>query len=163
MQRYFGNVIHGLIHSRHTGRIVRLLVIVSLLLPSLRGAAMRTVTAYSPSATVSSQVIVDDTGNNTTPSNHPAGLQITLSEGSEQPAATTPMTVAAATPLSADAVQALLDRLPPLETAATDQQEFRLPTEVLPPPRPGATITETFPMTAAVAPDTEVTNGPLEV
>lgn len=163
MQRYSGNVIHGLIHSRHTGRIVRVLVIVSLLLPSLRGAAMRTVTAYSPSATVSSQVIVDDTGNTTTPSNNPAGLQITLSEGSEQPAATTPMTVAAATPLSADVVQPLLDRLPPLETAATDQQEFRLPTAVLPPPRPGATITHTFPMTAAVAPDTEVTNGPLEV
>lgn len=162
MQYYFGNVIHGLIHSRRASRIVRLLVIVSLLLPSLRGAAMKTVTAYSPRNTIPAQVIVDDTGNNPTPTN-PGGLQITLSEGSEQPAATTPMTVAPATPLAADAIQPLLDRLPPLETVATDQQEFRLPTELLPPPRPGATITETFPPTGTAAAVAEVASGPLQV
>lgn len=162
MQRYTGNVIHRLIHSRHTSRVIRLLIVVSLLLPSLRGAAMKSVTAYSPRNTVSSQVIVDDT-NETVPPSNSGGLQITLGEGREQPAATTPITVASATPLSAEVVQPLLARLPPLVTEATDQQEFRLPTELLPPPRPGVTITETFPATNTAAAVAEVATAPLQV
>ncbi|RIK40985.1 MAG: hypothetical protein DCC55_13360 [Chloroflexi bacterium] len=97
------------------------------------------------------------------PGNGGSGLQITLSEGSQQLTATETITVAPATPLSDAETQALLDRLPPLTTEITDTQEFRLPEEPLPPPRPGVTIAETFPPTQTAPAPEPVEGGPLEV
>jgi alpha-2-macroglobulin len=92
-----------------------------------------------------------------------SGLQITLSEGSQQLTTTETITVAPATPLSDIDTKALLDRLPPLTTTVTDTQEFRLPDAPLPPPRPGVTIAETFPPTQTAPAPTTVEGGPLEV
>lgn len=155
MQRYFGNLISG----RRTSRTLTLLVILGLLVPGLRGYSMKTATAHSSNRNFLSQVIVDDPP----PTTSASGLQITLSEGSEQLTTTETIALAPAEPLPADMVQTILDRLPPLETETTDQQAFRLPEELLPPPRPGATIEETFPPTAESITGTEVVSGPLEV
>lgn len=163
MQRYFGNLSRGSVHRRRTSSVLTLLVIMGLLMPGLRGSSMRTAMARSPVTGLSSQIIVDDTPTNPGTS----GLQITLSEGVEQPVAVEPVAVTPTEPLAEDGVQAVLDRLPPLETEPADQVALRLPEEVLPPPRPGATITETFPPTTAVATAmdvaVDVATGPLEV
>ncbi|MCL4860764.1 MAG: hypothetical protein KJZ93_15215 [Caldilineaceae bacterium] len=91
------------------------------------------------------------------------GLQLTLSEGSQQPTAPELIPPAPAEPLSAEETQALLDRLPPLVAEETDVQEFRLPVESLPAPRPGVTVEESFPPAEAAPAPEEVVAGPLEV
>jgi len=162
MKRYFGNLRHSLIHSRRTRSIMTLFIIMGLLVPGWRGNSMQTATARSALTGAPAQIIVDDTQPATGANN--TGLQITLSEGSEQPVAVEPVTVAPAEPLAAAEVQPILDRLPALEAETDDQQEFRLPEEILPPPRPGATITETFPATAtSIITNVTVIDGPLEV
>lgn len=90
------------------------------------------------------------------------GFTVTLSEGSAQPAETEPLTVVEGQPLSAEAAAAIFARLPNLPLEAGAQQEFRLPDESLPPPRPGETVAEVFPPEAENAPP-EVPGGPLEV
>ena len=57
-----------------------------------------------------------------TPSPAPTvdGLEITLSEGSEQPQEAVTRTVTVGEPLSADETAALLNRMPPLEAAVAD-------------------------------------------
>ena len=160
MKRYFAS----LIHSRRIRSILTLLIIMGLLVPGWRGNSMQTATAYSPSNGTAAQLIVDDTMPGPGTGTRNSGLQITLSEGSEAPVSVEPVTVAPAEPLTAAEVQPILDRLPAVEAAPTDQQELRLPEEVLPPPRPGATITETFPATATQSiTDVAVSDGPLEV
>ena len=91
-----------------------------------------------------------------TPSPAPTvdGLEITLSEGSEQPQEAVTRTVTVGEPLSADETAALLNRMPPLEAAVADQVDFRLPPAPVPPPSPENRIDATFPptSTAGVAP-----------
>ncbi|MEZ4710684.1 MAG: MG2 domain-containing protein [Caldilineaceae bacterium] len=91
------------------------------------------------------------------------GLQIVLGEGAEQPAAPAQLPVADTTPLDAAQTQQIIDRLPVLEIAPADLQEFRLPVASLPPPRAGETITETFPPQQDEAAAPEVESGPLQV
>ena len=158
MQRTFGNLIHGFTRNHRFRRVFTVLVILGLIAPGVQGPAMKTATARSSLNNPISQIIVDDPGGSSA-----GGLQITLSEGSEQPTTAEPLPVAPGEPLAADAIQPILDRLPPLETEPTDQQDFRLPTELLPPPRPGATITQTFPPTGTAPAVAEVVDGPLAV
>ena len=66
-------------------------------------------------------------------------------------------------PLSLAEIEAVLNRLPSLESEASDQEAFRLPEAVLPPPRPGETVTEAFPPRPAVVGSPEVEDGPLRV
>ncbi|MFZ4657230.1 MAG: alpha-2-macroglobulin family protein [Caldilineaceae bacterium] len=159
MQRTFGNLIHGFTRNHRFRRVFTVLVILGLIAPGVQGPAMKTATARSSLNNPISQLIVDDPASG----NSAGGLQITLSEGSEQPTTAEPLPVAPGEPLAAEAIQPILDRLPPLETEPTDQQDFRLPTELLPPPRPGATITQTFPPTGTAPATAEVVDGPLEV
>ncbi len=71
--------------------------------------------------------------------------------------------LAATTPLDREGLQQLLRRLPPLEVPAEDLQEYALPEETLPPPRPGQEVDLPFPPPEPrAAPPSEVT-GPLEV
>jgi uncharacterized protein YfaS (alpha-2-macroglobulin family) len=93
------------------------------------------------------------------------GLQIILSEGADQVEQVEAVPTAPAAPLDEAAVQQVIDRLPPLETAAGDVVDFRLPEESLRPPTVGATITTTFPATSTteMTPTEIVTEGPLEV
>ncbi len=95
----------------------------------------------------------------------PGGLEILLSEGSEQPQVAVTSTVAAGAPLSAEETTALLARLPALEVEAEDEQEFRLPAETLPPPSPATIVAQSFPptATAALTESVEAVAGDLEV
>ncbi len=91
------------------------------------------------------------------------GLQLALSEGVEQQGPVTQVPLAPSRPLSADETQQILDRLPSLAVEAGDQSEFRLPPEVLPPPRPGATVEQTFPPAEEASVPSSPESGPLQV
>jgi len=91
-----------------------------------------------------------------------ARLAIQLSDGQAQPQESVPLTVVTGEPLTPDEIAAIQARLPGLETDASDQTVFRLPEAILPPPRTGETIAETFPASEVLTPET-VEPGPLEV
>jgi hypothetical protein len=92
----------------------------------------------------------------------PPGLKINLSDGQSQPAVLELLPVKPGEPLSLEEINNILLRLPPLATDPDDRQAFKLPEEVLPPPRTGQTIAELFPLPPEeTAP--EVLAGPLEV
>jgi uncharacterized protein YfaS (alpha-2-macroglobulin family) len=87
---------------------------------------------------------------------------ISLSEGQEQPEQAQPLPLATGEPLSADEIVTILARLPALIRDPDDQEDFRLPDEVIPPPRTGETVEETFPPEGGTGP-VSVEAGPLEV
>ena len=99
------------------------------------------------------------------PTAEPAsGLVFDLAAGAEQPAPVEALPMAAAQSLEAAAVGAILNRLPTQEPVAGDAQDFAFPAQSLPAPRPGKTVTETFPPpTPEVAIPSETGAGPLEV
>ena len=90
------------------------------------------------------------------------GLTINLSDGGAQPQDVTPLPLEPGQPLSLEEINSILLRLPPLATEPDDRQAFKLPDEVLPPPRTGQTISEVFPLPPEATPP-EVAAGPLEV
>jgi len=73
------------------------------------------------------------------------GIDIGLSDGQSQPQNVTPLPLATGEPLSLDKIGSILARLPALLSGSGEQTEFNLPSEILPPPRPGNTIKESFP------------------
>lgn len=73
------------------------------------------------------------------------GLEFTLSEGRPQAEGGERVQVAAATPLGAKEVAALLARLPQLDKEAGDEQAFALRPASQPPPKTGATVLASFP------------------
>lgn len=85
-------------------------------------------------------------------------LNIRLSKGQAQPAEYEPLPLIAGEPLTAEQIEEVLARLPELVAEPEDQLDFRLPEEVLPPPRTGETIDETFPPPPEqlIAPDVPV-------
>ncbi len=93
------------------------------------------------------------------------GLKFRLSEGKEetkqqsQPQVSVPV----AEPLSDEAAQNLLKRLPPIKTQADDEKEFALRDRSLPPPRTGQTIKESFPPSSSLTAPEQTPSGPLEV
>ncbi|MCP4426569.1 MAG: hypothetical protein GY803_18915, partial [Chloroflexi bacterium] len=90
-------------------------------------------------------------------------LTLKLSPGQAEPSVVESLPVAAGDPLTDDEIQPILDRLPELVAEEGDQLDFNLPDELIPPPRPGATVDEPFPPPAPeVAPDV-IPDGPLEV
>lgn len=91
------------------------------------------------------------------------GLTILLGEGAQSPVTGAPAPLATTEPLDAAATQAILDRLPPLAETAALTSSFRLPEASLPPPQPGATITQTFPPPASAGAPTAPEVGPLAV
>ncbi|HBY09420.1 MAG TPA: hypothetical protein DEH22_17180, partial [Chloroflexi bacterium] len=92
-----------------------------------------------------------------------AGMNIRLSEGQAHPQDIVPLPVATGEPLTDAEIQQILTRLPEIETDTADQVDFRLPEDVLPPPRPGQTVEETFPPEPVEVTAPEVDSGPLEV
>lgn len=91
------------------------------------------------------------------------GLELLLEEGAAQPQPPTLLARPPAQPLDADAVQPLLDRLPPLETETTDVEAFKLPPQSLPPVRASEVVTQSFPPPESELMAPEVPAGPLEV
>jgi uncharacterized protein YfaS (alpha-2-macroglobulin family) len=92
-----------------------------------------------------------------------SGMRLALSQGSEIVTRPEPVPTAETEPLSPQEAEAVLSRLTPLEGQAADQQEFRLPPETLPAPRPGETIQESFPPAEPLPPTTPPAAGPLHV
>jgi hypothetical protein len=92
------------------------------------------------------------------------GLVFRLSEGGEEKQQSQPRIAAPqADPLSDEAAQNLLRRLPPIKSEADDEKDFAMRDRSLPAPRTGQTISEAFPpATSATAPD-QTASGPLEV
>ena len=70
--------------------------------------------------------------------------------------------VAETTPLTDEELQAVLVRLPAVQTTEGDVQEYALPSESLPPPRPGTELEIPFPP-AEILPAIDVESGPVEV
>ena len=92
-----------------------------------------------------------------------SNLSIRLSEGQDQPEVVEPLPLAAGEPLSHESLVRILARLPELIPEPDDSQDFRLPDDVIPPPRTGETIEETFPPPLAYVGPGQVGAGPLEV
>jgi len=90
------------------------------------------------------------------------GLKITLSDGGAQPEEVVSLPVKPGEPLTLEEINNILLRLPPLQSEPDDRQAFKLPDEILPPPRTGETISEVFPLPPEATPP-EVAEGPLEV
>jgi hypothetical protein len=92
------------------------------------------------------------------------GLVFRLSEGGdEKQQAGQRIARPAADPLSDEAAQNLIKRLPPVKSEDGDEKDFAMRDRSLPAPRTGQTISETFPpATSASAPD-QTAAGPLEV
>jgi len=96
------------------------------------------------------------------PDGEETGFTLTLEDGQAQPQAAAPVLVAPGEPLTDADLARVLARLPELGVVPGQQQDFRLPDEVLPPPRPGETVAESFPPTESAQP-MSVESGPLEV
>jgi uncharacterized protein YfaS (alpha-2-macroglobulin family) len=90
-------------------------------------------------------------------------LSMRLSKGQERLDAAEPLPVAVGDPLTDEAIQQVLDRLPALVVEEEDSQSFRLPDSSLPPPRTGDTIAEPFPPPPDQVRPVDVPSGPLEV
>ena len=91
------------------------------------------------------------------------GIDIELSDGHSQPQTAEALPLATGEPLSQEEITLILSRLPTLMPAPDEQTGFNLPSEVLPPPRPGNTIKETFPPLETEPTPGEVDAGALQV
>ncbi|HEX5083527.1 MAG TPA: Ig-like domain-containing protein, partial [Blastocatellia bacterium] len=98
-------------------------------------------------------------------SNDNNGLVFRLSEAQDEPKQQAQERLArpGAEPLSEEATQNLLKRLPPIKTEGDDEKDFALRDRSLPPPRAGQTISEAFPQAGGAAGSEQVASGPLEV
>ena len=90
-------------------------------------------------------------------------LSIGLSEGGEQPQSAAVIPQATDKPLSPEETNLVLSRLPALPADSSQQTEFKLPTEILPPPQPGNKIEGVFPPLATESAPSAVDTGPLKV
>ncbi len=91
------------------------------------------------------------------------GFSIHLSEGWAQPLVADELPVATGEPLTEDETQRILDRMPGLETEPDDQVDLNLPSELIPPPLTGETISDVFPPPVDVYTPAQIVTGPLEV
>ena len=96
-------------------------------------------------------------------SDEDTGLQVDLSPGGSQPQETGPLPLETGEPLTPVEVEQVLARLPDLTVETSDQVDFNLPEEPLPPPRTGETIEEPFPPPPVPVSLDPVAVGPLEV
>lgn len=118
----------------------------------IEGAGIET--AVSPANTTTS------IGNN---SSAPARLLMRLSQGQDVPDAIVPLTVVGGDPLTEEEILAILARLPELPSEEDDEQDYLLAGDPIPPPRPGQTIEQPFPVPQPDVGPAEVPTGPLEV
>ncbi|MFC1997268.1 alpha-2-macroglobulin family protein [Chloroflexota bacterium] len=88
---------------------------------------------------------------------------IHLSEGQAQPHIVEQLPVATGEPLTDEEIQRILSRLPEIDTESDDLVDLNLPSDPVPPPRTGETISEPFPPPPEVPVPEPVATGPLEV
>jgi alpha-2-macroglobulin len=93
------------------------------------------------------------------------GLVFRLSEAQDerQRQAQQQITRPATEPLSDEATQNLLKRLPPIKVEGDDEKDFALRDRSLPAPRTGQTISESFPPAGGADRPDQAASGPLEV
>ena len=89
-------------------------------------------------------------------------VSVKLSEGTGTVAVVDPARVVEGSPLDAQSITTVLDRLPEWEQLGSDQVDFNRPAESIPPPIAGDTIDAAWPADGDDPPP-EVDNGPLEV
>jgi uncharacterized protein YfaS (alpha-2-macroglobulin family) len=90
-------------------------------------------------------------------------ISVRLSEGQASPQTVEQNPVADGQPLSPEEIEQLLGRLPVLTPEPTDQTDFHLPQDPIPPPLPGQTISQSFPL-PETSPTPDVGEaGPLKV
>ena len=107
--------------------------------------------------------IIMDENQTPTETSDKYSIDVQLSDGQAQPGETEPLPLATGEPLSLDQIRLILARIPDLPTAPEEQTEFNLPPEILPPPRPGNTIVESFPPLEIEPTPGMVEAGPLQV
>jgi alpha-2-macroglobulin len=91
------------------------------------------------------------------------GLRVHLSEGADQPEVHPATKLAPTTSLSNVETEAVLKRLPPIKTEASDEAQFALRPQALAPPRTGLTVMQPFPAAKEVAPPDSTTAATLEI
>ena len=91
------------------------------------------------------------------------GLRFRLSEGTEQPEVRPATNLAPATKLSNAETEAVLRRLPPIKSETSDETDFALRGQSLPPPRTGVTVMQPFPAANELASPDSTSAGTLEV
>jgi alpha-2-macroglobulin len=84
-------------------------------------------------------------GENAAQAGEGRGAEVGLSEGQPQVQTPAPRPVATGEPLTSQEIEAIFARLPDLPVSPGGQTEFKYPVQLLPPPRPGTVITESFP------------------
>ena len=91
-------------------------------------------------------------------------IDVELSDGQSEPQTVEVLPATTGEPLSPEEAALILSRLPALTPDPDDQTEFNLPQEILPPPRPGNTLQESFPP-LEIGPTPGAVNeiGPLQV
>jgi hypothetical protein len=92
-----------------------------------------------------------------------AGLTLRLSQAQTQEPTPTPLPVSSGEPLSAQEIEAVFARLPELPVSPDDQAVFQYPVELLPPPRPGTVIQDSFPPAETASVPVVEAAGALEV
>ncbi len=97
------------------------------------------------------------------PNTTAAALLIRLSEGQALPDEFLANPLVTGDPLTEDEIAQILARLPELTGEIEDEQPFNLPDELLPPPRPGTTVSQPFPPPPAEAAPPAVPDGPLQL
>ncbi len=92
-------------------------------------------------------------------------LHMRLSKGQEVAGEAEALALVSGEPLDDETIRQILSRLPAVSPQAGDVEEFRLPAEPLPPPRPGETVEEPFPPPGEGAPPAVEpgSDGPLDV
>ncbi|MEP7340934.1 MAG: Ig-like domain-containing protein, partial [Acidobacteriota bacterium] len=95
--------------------------------------------------------------------NQGEGMQFRLSEGTEENQRQQPLPAPPASPLSDEATNNLLKRLPAIKADIDDQKDFAMRDRSLPAPRTGQTINGTFPPADNSTAPEQTVSGPLEV
>ena len=92
-----------------------------------------------------------------------SGLGFRISNADDDADKPSERKVPAAIPLNAADAKAIAARLPPLKSEPDDEKNFHMRAKSIPAPKPGKTVTETFPPPVAPPPATASTSGPLKL
>ena len=115
---------------------------------------------FTPGSATPAPLVVTTTQ---TPGGDKYSIGVELSEGNPQPEAVDVLPATTGEPISAEEAALILSRLPALTVDPNQQTEFKLPQEILPPPRPGNTVGESFPPLETEPTPGAVEAGPLQV
>ena len=125
---------------------------VALLVFSLFAAACSGDDDNDPSPGADTLPIVRSEAGGDTAPDSTGEFSVRLSAGTGEIARAEPLALVSGTELTAPEIQAVFDRLPEWVPDEGDRTDFNRPPASLGPPRPGATISESFPPTADAEP-----------